>query len=146
MIYGDGYLKGELEKHIQWLGLLDSVELAGSVRNLEDRIYDSALFVLSSDFEGMPNALLEAMSLGLPVISTDASGGGPREVIRSGTNGILVPIRDKDAIANAMIEVLTDYEYGEKLASNAHRIVSSMSPGVTLQKWESYISTVSGWS
>ena len=146
MIYGDGYLKGELEKHIQWLGLLDSVELAGSVRNLEDRIYDSALFVLSSDFEGMPNALLEAMSLGLPVISTDASGGGPREVIRSGTNGILVPIRDKDAIANAMIEVLTDYEYGEKLASNAHRIVESMSPGVTLQKWESYISTVSGWS
>ena len=146
MIYGDGYLKEELEKHIREIGMTDRVKLAGSVHNLEDTIYDSALFVLSSDFEGMPNALLEAMSLGLPVISTDASGGGPREVIRSGTNGVLVPVGDKDAIADAMVEVMSDYTYSEKLASNAHRIVEAMSPGATLKKWESYISDVSCWS
>ena len=139
MIYGDGYLKEELEKHIREIGMTDRVKLAGSVHNLEDTIYDSALFVLSSDFEGMPNALLEAMSLGLPVISTDASGGGPREVV-------LVPVGDKDAIADAMVEVLSDYTYSEKLASNAHRIVEAMSPGATLKKWESYISDVSCWS
>ena len=71
IIYGDGYLREKLGKQIQDSGLTGKVKLVGFVHDLENRIYDSALFVLSSDFEGMPpNALLEAMALGLPVIST----------------------------------------------------------------------------
>lgn len=74
-IYGEGYLREFLEKLIKELQMEDRIFLQGSVSDLQSRIYKASAFVLSSDFEGIPNALLEAMALGLPVVSTNCSGG-----------------------------------------------------------------------
>lgn len=146
IIYGEGPLKEDLEKYICERGLKGKVLLKGAVHDLENRIYGASLFVLSSEFEGMPNALLEAMALGLPVISTDASGGGPRAIIRSGENGILVPTNDPDALADAILAVLCDQKFSEKIASNAHETVKLISSEASSEKWNQFISEVNGWN
>ena len=76
------------------LGVNEKVKLLGYVENLGDKIQDATMFVLSSDFEGMPNALMEAMALGLPVISTDCPAGGSKYLIENGNNGLLVSVND----------------------------------------------------
>ena len=145
IIYGDGYLRDDLEKLIKKRGMTGRIVLPGNVNHLEEKIYCSALFVLSSDFEGMPNALLEAMSLGLPVVSTDASGGGPKDVIDSGVNGILVPVGSVEDLASAIIRIISDSDYSKQLATNAHKIVETMSPEAIIKKWEAFIILVSKW-
>lgn len=93
-IYGEGYLREELQEKINRLKLNNRVFLMGKKRNVMKFVYDAELFVLSSDFEGFPNALIEAMANGLPVISTDFSTGIARELINN-ENGIVVPVGDK---------------------------------------------------
>lgn len=99
-IFGDGTKGDELRKQIHILGLDDCVHLRGSSSTLHKDISDAAMFVLSSDYEGLSNALLEAMMMGLPVISTDCAGAD--EAINKGINGDLVPVGDAAALANAM--------------------------------------------
>lgn len=80
-IYGEGELQKELEKLINDLGVKNRVHLLGAVRNVPEVLSNAKLFVLSSDYEGMPNSLMEAMAMGLPCISTDCPCGGPRELL-----------------------------------------------------------------
>ena len=106
---------------------------------MHDQIKDSAIYVLSSDFEGMPNSLMEAMSMGFPVISTDCPCGGPAELIQNGKNGILVPVGDSDKMAmeiNRLIE-----EPGEclKLGKNAMKIGQTHSQDVIVQQWLKFL-------
>src|SRR5690606_37218842 len=88
-IFGEGELRDLLEEQISKLNLEGKVILRGTTNTLFDEIIDASLFVLSSDFEGMPNALMEAMSLGLPCISTDCKPGGAKELIENKVNGLL---------------------------------------------------------
>lgn len=141
-IYGEGPLKNALNKQIEDLGLNDSISLKGAVANLQDVIYDASLFVLSSDYEGMPNALLEAMSLGLPVISTRCSGGGPETIIQNGKNGILVEINNKPQMVNAIKAVISDRKYANILSANAAKISEKYSPKATLEAWKKFIKEV----
>ena len=114
VIYGDGPLKDKLQNKIEAVGGENNIILAGRVNQIIDKIYDASLFVLSSNFEGMPNALLEAMSLGLPCISTDCPVGGPREIIVNNENGVLVKLNNADDMANAIDKILSDREFAEK--------------------------------
>ena len=107
-IYGEGPHRETLEEKIRQLGLEDAVLLPGSVKDVHDRIADADLFVMSSNYEGMPNALIEAMCLGLPVISTAVSGA--TDLIRHGENGLLVPCGDTAALADAMTQLLSSEE------------------------------------
>ena len=95
-IYGEGPFRQELEKRILEQGLSESVFLPGKVQNVFECIADADLFVLSSNFEGMPNALIEAMCLGLPVISTKVSGA--TDLIQDGINGLLVDVGDAEQL------------------------------------------------
>ena len=142
IIYGDGSLKGNLEETAEQLGVKDQVILPGYTTNIEDRIKDASLFVLSSDYEGMPNALMEAMALGLPCISTDCDGGGARFLIENEKNGLLVPKGDVGALAVAMERMLSDRDFAEKCGREAHKICERLAPEKIYGEWESFIKEI----
>jgi len=139
VIYGDGPLKDKLQNKIEAVGGENNIILAGRVNQIIDKIHDASLFVLSSNFEGMPNALLEAMSLGLPCISTDCPVGGPREIIVNNENGVLVKLNNADDMANAIDKILSDREFAEKIGNNANKIYNQFSVENVCNKWEAFV-------
>lgn len=139
VIYGEGPQRAELQQKIEDLGLCDRVSLPGRTDNIIDAIKDSSLFVLSSDYEGMPNALAEAMALGIPSISTDCPAGGSKFLIKNGKNGILVPMKDPEAMASAMKKILVDGELAEQLSRNAVKIADELTAEKTYGAWEKFI-------
>ena len=102
-IYGDGPLKEELMNYCSKLGMSKYVEFMGKDLDWMSKEYDDSMFVLSSDYEGSPNALAEAMAIGIPSISTDCPTGGPRKLIQDGVNGYLIPTNNPSIMAQKMI-------------------------------------------
>lgn len=144
LIYGEGILRQELEGLIKQLDLEGRAILAGQRDDIFEQIYESSLFVLASKHEGMPNALMEAMALGLPVIATDCPCGGPRFLIENGENGILVESDHQEALKEAMVRVLSDKVFAEKLGKQACNIAEMLNPEKINQKWGDYISYIAG--
>jgi len=140
VIYGDGELKLKLEDLVREKGLGDRITLPGSVEDVADKICRARIFVLTSNTEGMPNSVIEAMALGLPVVSTDCPCGGPAELIEDGVNGLLVPVGDAFALADAFRRILEDSELEKKLGENAQHIVEKLAPDKVNKEWEKYIS------
>lgn len=104
-IFGKGDQEEYLNDLIRELGLEDSVRLMGWTQDTLGEYKNSDIYVLSSDFEGMPNALMEAMAVGLPCISTDCETG-PEDLITDGENGYLIPVGDTDALAMRLIQIM----------------------------------------
>jgi glycosyltransferase involved in cell wall biosynthesis len=105
-ICGDGILRPKLEEQIQSLGLSDAVKLFGHSDNIEKFLASADVFVMPSLWEGLPIALLEAMSAGLPIIATRVEG--VEEVVEEGKHGLLVPVGNTNALAEAIIQLLAD--------------------------------------
>ena len=118
-IYGDGELFEELHTLSQQLGIADKVCFKGNVSNVNENIINAKIFVLTSDYEGMPNALAEAMALGLACVSTDCSPGGARMLIEDGTNGIIVPCSDVMALEEALRKLISDQDLAIRLGNRA---------------------------
>ena len=97
------------------------------------------MFVLSSDYEGMPNALLEAMAMGLPCVSTDCPCGGPNSMISDQIDGILVPVEDQNALSQAIQKILTDNEFANRLGLNARQKAYECYPDKIIEKWFSCV-------
>ncbi|MGI6325369.1 MAG: glycosyltransferase [Saccharofermentanales bacterium] len=108
-IYGEGPQRMELQEMIDRLGLAHCVTLQGVSSDLLRQIANAALFVMSSDHEGFPNALLEAMAIGLPVISTDFPTGVARELIGA-ENGVVISVGDRKGLSDAIYSILSDPE------------------------------------
>lgn len=138
-ILGEGPYREETEDYIREKGLEERIKLPGASINVETRIRNSKMFVLTSDTEGMPNTLLEAMLLGLPCISTDCPSGGPHSMIEDGINGLLVPVNDSDALAESMDRILSNDELANKLGTNAKKIYDSCNETIVSQKWISLV-------
>lgn len=138
-IYGDGDRKEKLSAYIDELHMQGRVVLEGDQGGMAERIKASRIFVLTSNVEGMPNALLEAMALGLACVSTDCPCGGPRTVIRDGENGLLVPVGDTAALERALRRILSDPELEERLGANAAAIQKDLAPEWVNQMWMDYI-------
>lgn len=138
-IYGEGPYREETEQFIKELQLEEVVFLPGAEADVAERIKDAGVFVLPSNTEGMPNTLMEAMVLGLPVISTDCPCGGPRTLIKDGENGLLVPMNDRTALAEALHKLLSDREYAEGLGTQARKLIELCSEEVIKEKWLSFI-------
>ncbi len=137
IIYGEGSLRNKLEEQINELKLKDRVLLPGQVDNVKEKIYKASLFVLSSKYEGMPNALMEAMALGIPCISTDCPCGGPRFLIKNGYNGYLVPVNDTCSLRKTMQNVLNKNQ--TEARQKVHKIAVDLHPNKINKEWEKYI-------
>lgn len=140
--YGAGKEQEIIKKQACDLGIEDRVLFKGLVKDVPNAIKDSRLFLMTSDFEGMPNALIEAMACGLPCVSTDCSPGGASELIQSGENGIVVPCGDAKAIAAAIVRLLNNKEEAEKMGVEAQKIVEELNPAIIYGEWEKYVKTI----
>lgn len=136
-IYGDGYMREELEEYAHTLGADKYVCFMGNVSNIHEEISDAELFVLSSDYEGLSNALLEAMMMGLPCISTDCAGSD--EYIENGENGLLVPVKSKTDMVSAIFEVLENDELRMKLKNNAINKAAEYKKEKVMKIWNALI-------
>ena len=137
-IFGDGILRSELEQQIQKADMETAVTLHGSVPNVMFQVADMGMYVLPSRYEGMPNALMEAMACGLPCVAADCDFG-PGELIKHGVNGMLVPVEDSAALANAMAQVADDWDLAERLARNGPAIRKTHSGEEIARQYHAYI-------
>lgn len=122
--------KAKIKEHIHFMGRSD---------RLEKEMADAAMFVLPSNYEGMPNALMEAMAMGLPVISTDCPCGGSRYWITHGVTGQLVPVRDVKAMTAAMEYYIQNPKEAEKMGENAKKRLEAASLDKVYEQWRQYI-------
>ena len=141
-IWGEGSERANLEAQIQSLGMARKIHLPGTSDKVFDEIYDEGVFVLCSDFEGMPNALMEAMALGLPCISTNCPCGGPKDLIENGVNGILVPVNDEHALIDAIRKVITNLDLADEMSKNAIMIRQAYSQQSICCQWVNYLESV----
>lgn len=137
IIYGEGKERTNLEKLIKQLNLEGSVSLPGRNKDVLNAINDSAAFILSSDYEGMPNALIEAMCMGMPVISTDCPSGGPRELICDGKNGLLVRVNDINGMTDAMRKIVG--ENSKLFGENAYVTGKKLTDPYVFEEWENVL-------
>lgn len=142
MIYGDGSQRQYLEQLAKKLGLDERIMFNGATLDIQDRIKNAKLFVLSSDFEGLPNALMEAMTLGLPVISTNCPCGGPKMLIDHNNNGLVVNMDNVGEMATAMERVLGNASFAESLSLNARSASKNFEPNKVFKIWESYVGEI----
>ena len=138
-IYGIGRDEEKLQKQIDALGRNGRITLMGRCNDVPNAIKDAGLFVLSSDYEGLPNALMEAMALSLPVISTDCGGGGARALIDDGIDGMIVPCGDVDALADAIRKNLADPEGAKRRGQAAGEKAKGYTSKQIVAQWETYL-------
>ncbi len=130
----EGYMDSVKEK-IGQSPCKERIHLFPSRNDIHSEIRDYAMFVSSSDFEGMSNSMLEAMALGLPCVCTDCPAGGARAVIRNGENGLLVPVGDAEKTNLAMKELAENPALANKLSENSVKIKEEQSVKNIIEKW-----------
>ena len=135
-IYGDGYLYGSTKEYIAEIGLEHCIELAGTCKNVHGLITDAKLFIMTSVYEGMSNALIEAMCLGLPCISTKVSGA--MDLIKTGYNGILVD-SNTTSIVQSMKSIVDNPAFAENLGRNAALLYNQLNVDLISNEWISYL-------
>lgn len=121
-IYGRGELEDELKALARSLGVERSVRFCGFSGQVKEKINSAAMYVLSSDYEGISNSMLEALALGVPVIATDCPIGGSKTYIEDGVNGLLVPVGDEEALTAAMGRIAGDEAFGAALGRQGRRL------------------------
>lgn len=137
-IVGEGMLRDSLGKLAADLGIEQRIVWLGNADNVFSFYRNADLFVLASRHEGMPNALLEAMACGLPAIVSNASPG-PLELVENGINGLVVPVEDVSALANAIQRLMDDSELRQRLGNNAMNRVAECEIGHAIRVWEQTI-------
>lgn len=135
VFYGDGNDRLKLECLVSELKIEDRAFFCGKVKNVSEKLVNDGIFVLASDTEGMPNALMEAMALGMPVISTDCSPGGARALIENGVNGFLVEKSSQDKLSDAIICLIENKELRVGMGIEARKRMMDFSPEIFISNW-----------
>ena len=142
MIYGEGEDRENLEQLIKRLNMTCTIFLPGIVDNLDKYLHQASIFVLTSNAEGLPNALIEALCMGLPCISTDFIGGGARELIQHELNGIIIPLNDKEQLTTSLKRLMNDRKLAYELGKNAIDLRQRFSVDRITIQWEDYLSSL----
>ena len=138
-VYGDGELRDEMENMAASLLPKKSYDFPGNSPNLLEKMNGATMFVLSSDYEGMPNVVIEAMAMGIPVISTDCPSGGSAALIKDGINGLLVPVGDENALSHAMSILADSREMQGNFGNTALEIKETLNSDVVAANWMGYL-------
>lgn len=138
-IFGKGTLERELKKRTEELGIDGCVVFEGFQHDILEKIKTYGMYVLSSDYEGISNSLMEAMAMGLPCVSTDCPIGGSALCIENCKNGILTPVRDVGALQKAMERLAGDEAFAGSLGRNAMEIRDTFSERKIAKQWHDYI-------
>lgn len=133
-IYGDGVLRLNLEDYVIEKNI-SNVKFNGFSTNIFQQVLNHQIFILTSDYEGLPNSLIEAMAMGYPVISTDCPAGGPASVIISGENGLLSDVKDYVKFSEKIIYLINNPAERKRLGDNAKKIKELLSAKVIIDKW-----------
>jgi len=134
VILGEGYLRSTLEEQVQQQGLENRVYLPGRVGNVGDWYDHADLFVLSSRFEGFPNALVESMAYGLPAVCFDCDTG-PRDIIRHEVDGLLIPQGDEVGLTTALDRLMGDAALRHRFAERAVEVCERFATELVAEKW-----------
>lgn len=140
-IYGDGTLKDKLQKQIDDLGLSSTAHLMGATSDVTRALQTADLFVLSSDYEGMPNALMEAMAAGVPCISTDCPCGGPRELL-SNNESWLSNIGDEEKLVAHITELFVNHLNKENNSCSMRKLAEKFAPEKIMDEWRCYLDSL----
>lgn len=138
-LYGDGEDLTAVQQMVKTLHIENEVVFKGKVNNPAQYIVSSKCFVMTSDFEGISNALLEAMSIGLPVISTDTSPGGARFLIEDGVNGLLTKRGDAKLLSEKLLYLFKHPQVADAMGNRAKEVIDRFQPEKIKSKWNDYL-------
>lgn len=141
-LYGRGTQEAEIKQWCVDLGIQNKVKFMGLTTQPMQDIACDGMFLITSDYEGISNSLLEAMAVGLPCVSTNHTPGGARLLIQDHENGLLAPIADTEAIAKAMSEFADNPKLAERCGKKARDVVNRFEPSKIIDMWEAYIDKV----
>lgn len=140
-IFGQGEWHDMLQQMIERHGLQDNTHINRPTHDIGTEYAKSSLLVMSSNYEGFPMVMIEAMACGLPVVSFDFKCG-PKDIIKDSINGLLVPNGNIDALAQAMIKIMDNDTYRKELSLNARQVVSTYSEDTVMAKWISLFNSL----
>ena len=138
-LYGRGVDEKQIEQWVSDAGLCDKVKFMGLTTQPMQDIACDGMFLITSDYEGISNSLLEAMAVGLPCVSTDHTPGGARLLITHGENGLLAPVADSEKLANAMCQFAENPDLAKKCGEKAKEVLTRFAPDRIIDMWEEYI-------
>lgn len=144
VIYGEGSKRQELEAFASEKLPEGSWSMPGRVDDVPDRIGKCGIFALSSDFEGVPNVLIEAMAVGTPCVSTDCAPGGAAELIENGKNGLIVPVGDTEALAEGLTYMADHPVEAAAMAEEGVKIRERLDAGKVADNWLQYLELCAG--
>lgn len=141
-LYGRGSQEEEIKQFCIDFGIQDSVRFMGLTTQPMKDIARDGIFLITSDYEGISNSLLEAMAVGLPCVSTDHTPGGARLLIQDHENGLLAPIGDVAGLASAMCEFADNPQLAERCGNMARDVINRFDPKHIIDLWEEYINSL----
>lgn len=133
-IFGQGEWKEMLQGMIDERGLNSSAFINKPTKNIGKEYAESAMLVMSSNYEGFPMVMIEAMACGLPVVAFDFKCG-PKDIISDGENGLIIRNGDIEALAEGMMRLMEDTENRKRMSLNARKIVDTYSEKAVMYKW-----------
>lgn len=136
---GGGPQLEELKDYCRQQNIETQVVFLGKTDQIPRILSSASIYVLTSKQEGMPNALIEAMVSGLAAVSTDCPCGGPADMIKHGENGLLIPVDDEQALTDALVRLMDEEEYRERLGKNAVKLIEKVHPDIVNRQWLEYI-------
>lgn len=139
VLYGDGNDRSILKKIAIDLNVYDKIQFKGKTSNVSEKIVRDGVFVLSSDTEGIPNALMEAMALGMPVITTDCEPGGAKLLVTNGMNGLMVDRGDMEKMKEALEYSINHLSEMAEMGVEARKSMARFSPLIIAEKWKTLI-------